>query len=321
MSCKELVLEYGMPRSQSIRTLDEYRQAIYQAENSHDLELLIYRALPVLYADMGMAYSKDSPVSVATKLYRNEDTWELWFNISIPKAIDALGHLAPNIFNRMSGGTNQASAITRNAYGQGFLKSTQPFVVEPVFVQQQERLGARLNQATSLQTWWAAFYEELPWSLARARGWEAPSKKQWMVATQKVAEFQQQYGASLESAFLLDGKILSDGSVQVKPRVRSTLSDFSNRIDRKFYPLFNHCPGMTLDSGAVHSFNIKTLELIEKSESICARAKPIVCAHCAIADTRSMPTYLLVQAVQHELAPEMGMQLPEGTEMASPTPF
>ena len=315
------MVECGMPKSDAPRTLDEYRQAIYQAENSHDLELLIYRALPAIYADMGMAYSKESPVSVATKLYRNEDTWELWFNISIPKAIDALGHLAPDIFNRMSGGTNQASAITRNAYGQGFLKSTQPFVVEPVFEQQRERLAARLNQATSLQSWWAAFYEELPWSLARTRGWEAPSKEQWTAATQKVAEFRQQYGSALESSFLLDSKILSDKSVHVKPRLGNAISNFSARIDRKFYPLFNHLPGMTLDSGAVHSFNIKTLELIEKSESICARSKPIIWAHCAIADTRSMPTYLLVQAVQHELVPELDMKLPEGTELASPTPF
>lgn len=310
-----------MTISTIVPTLNDYRQAISMAANSKDLELLINRALPALYAEMGIPYSEDTRVSVATKLSRRDDNWELWFSIEAPRAIAALSYLAPHIFDRMSGGANQASAITKGAYGHGFLAQTRPFVVEETFQIQDKRLATRLNHATSISGWWSVFYDELPWALAKTRGWVEPTKKQWKLAKRNAQEFKELYGASVESHFLLRGSRTTDMKANVLGEWASSAANFSNRVERQFYPLLNHFPGMTLDTSSVHSVNISAFAIHELSQSLRERATPIVWAHCALSDTRSMPAYLLVQAVMDQSTAEMHAELPQGLEIAHPSSF
>lgn len=305
----------------TLRTLDDYRQAISMAANSKDLELLINRALPTLYAEMGIPYPGHTRVSVATKLSRNDDNWALWFNIEAPKAIAALSYLAPHIFDRMSGGANQASSITKGAYGHGFLVETCPFALEDTFHVKQQQSAMRLNQATSIGSWWSIFYEALPWALAKTRGWTEPTASQWTFAKTNVEQFKTLHGARVESSFLLRGGLTKDMKANARAEWSNSATSFSDRLERNFYPLLNHFPGMTLDSSAVHSFNIKDFSIQELSHALCERAKPIVWAHCALTDTSSMPAYLLVQALMNESTAEMHSELPAGLQMEIPSSF
>lgn len=280
-------------------TLDDYRHAIKQAVNGRDLELLLYRALPSLYADMKMPYVGHSHASVATKLTRREHDWELWFNIETPKAIAALTHLDPTIFKNLSGGEHQASAIVKGTYSEGFSRAVVPFVVETVFEQEMCLAEEKLNKASSIQVWWDTFYEVLPWSLARARGWTEPNAKQWETAQQQVAQLREQYGDVLKSKYILRGSFL-DARVHVKVEWASSAADFSSRIERTFYPLLSHNPWMGLDSSAVHSLNMSKLNVDALSSALCERAKPIVLAYCGLTGTQRMPAYLLEEAMERD---------------------
>ena len=291
------------------------------AANSKDLELLINRALPVLYKEMRISYSDNTWVSVATKLSRRDEQWELWFNIEAPQAIAALGYLAPDIFNRMSGGANQASAITKGAYGQGFLEETRPFVVEETFRKKEEDCAAQLNNATSISNWWFIFYDYLPWALAKTRGWETPNEAQWAHAVELSTRFQALHSNNIEPHFLVRGIKTNDENVHAHAEWGKAASNFSNCLGRTFYPLLNHFFGMTLDSKAVHSINIKEFTIDALTSALCERAKPIVWAHCAIDESRSMPAYLLMQALKHESTAQVSTQLPEGLQLSSPGHF
>ena len=281
---------------QSPSTLDGYRHAIKQAVNGRDLELLIYRALPSLYADMKIPYPSHSYASVATKLTRQEHGWELWLNIEAPTAIEALTHFDPTIFKKLSGGEHQASAIVKGTYSEGFSPTGVPFVVENVFEQEMCLAEYKLNKANSVQAWWDTFYEVLPWSLARARGWTDPDVEQWNMATEQAAKLRAHYGNVLESNYILRGRF-ADARVHVNTEWASSAADFSSRIERTFYPLLSHNPWMRIDSSGVYSFNMSTFNVDTLSLALCERAKSIVRAHCGLMGTRKMPAYLLKEAV------------------------
>ena len=290
------MVQYIMQKPAS---LDHYRHAIKHAVNGRDLELLIYRALPSLYADMKMPYVGHSHASVATKLTRREHDWELWFNIEAPKAIAALTHLDPTIFKNLSGGEHQASAIVKGTYSEGFSRAAVPFVVEPVFEKETCLEADKLNKATSIQAWWDTFYEVLPWSLARARGWTEPNAKQWEAAQQQVAQLRAQYGDVLKANYILRGRVV-DAHVHVKTEWASSAADFSSRIQRTFYSLLSHNPWMELDSSGVYSFNMSKFNVDTLSSALCERAKSIVRAHCGLMGTHQMPAYLLKEAMERD---------------------
>ena len=302
------MVEWGM---QTLTTLADYRTAIRGAADSQALELLIYRALPALYKDMRMPYTAHSHVSVATKLYRKEDAWEIWFNIEAPNAIAALTHLDPTIFTRLNGGAHQASAIVKGEYGNGFDKTPTPFEPEPVFDKEWEVAARRLNHAKSLDVWWATFYDVLPSSLAQARGWTDPKAAQWKYAKEEVRKFREEYGETLQSHYLLSGTV-QNAKTDVRANWGSSAASFSNRIDRHFYPLLSHNPWITLDKSSVHSVNISGFNLQPLSAGLCERAMPIVTSHCGIMGTRSMPAYLLKEAMTK--SSDLSVQLPVGLE-------
>ena len=281
---------------QSPSTLDDYRHAIKQAVNGRDLELLIYRALPSVYADIKIPYFNHSHASVATKLTRQEHGWELWFNIEAPNAIAALTHLDPTIFKNLSGGEHQASAIVKGTYSDGFSPVAVPFFVEAVFEKEMCLAEDKLNKVNSMQAWWDTFYEVMPWSLARARGWTEPDSAQWNMAKKQAAKLRSQYGDVLESNYILRGRFV-DAHVHVKTEWASSAADFSSRIQRAFYPLLSHNPWMELDSSGVYSFNMSKFNVDTLSLALCERAKPIVLSHCGLMGTRQMPAYLLKEAV------------------------
>lgn len=284
---------------QPLSTLNEHRSAIGHAADGDDLELLLYRALPSLYADMKMPYFGHSHASVATKLTRREHDWELWFNIEAPKAIAALTHLDPTIFKNLSGGEHQASAIVKGTYSEGFSRAAVPFVVEPVFEKQMCLAEEKLNKASSIQAWWDTFYEVLPWSLARARGWTDLDTGQWEAAQQQVAQLRAQYGDVLKSSYILSGSFVN-AHINVKAQWGSSAASFSSRIERHFYPLLSHNSWMGLDKSSVHSLNISKFNVDALSSALCERAKPIVLAYCGLTGTQRMPAYLLKEAMERD---------------------
>lgn len=303
----------------TLNTLDDYRVAIRHATNSHDLEALIYRALPALYADMKMPFDNASTVSVATKLYRADDKWRIWFNIEIPRAIAALTHLDPVIFQRMSGGAHQASSIVEGAYGKGFEQESKPFAMEPVFAQKVADHAQRLNQATSLTQWWATFFEVLPWSLAQTRGWTEPSPEQWAYAQGRAKSLETMYREKLQSYYLPEATY-RDKQVHTKMNWSSLAKEFSGNIDRVFYPLLSHNPWLTLDSNSVHAIKVEKFNVDDLSKGLKGKAALIVAAHRELSQLNYMPAGLLRDALYGVESPAY-VKSPENGKSPYPSPF
>ncbi len=289
------MLEWGMPK-----TLADYRQAIAHAENNAQLELIVNRALPVLYADMGLDYPLLQGVGVATQLRRRDKDWELWFNIEAPVAIRALEHLAPDIFQRMSGGAHQASSIVKNAYGKGFSETTQSFALEDVFVNNNARIAQRLNDATSLVQWWDTFFEELPWGLFQTRGWTEPTALQWSLARQQADTFKEKYGAKMQSHFLMHGRSRGDAT-QITSEWSGLAKSFNSGVDRSLYPMFSNLPWMKLNTSSMHAFHIEQFDVQSLSAGLHARVREHVRTYCQVVNVNSMPVW---QVLEHAARPE-----------------
>ena len=285
----------------NVLRLDEHRHAIAHAENNAQLELLVNRALPALYADMGVDYSLIKGISVATHLHRRANDWELGFNIEAPVAIRALGHLAPDIFQRMSGGAHQASAIVKGSYGKGFSEKTQAFALEEVFTNNNARIAQRLNEATSLLQWWDTFCEELPWGLFQTRGWTDPTPEQWSLGRAQANAFKDKYGAKMQSHFLMYGKSPSSSVVQITSEWSNLANSFNSGIDRALYPMFSHLPWMKLNTSSMHAFNIEKFDVQSLSAGLHNRVREHVRTYCQVANTNHMPVW---QVRQHAALPE-----------------
>ncbi len=284
------MLEWGMPK-----TLADYRRAIAHAENNAQLELILNRALPALYTDMGLDHSLLRGVSVATHLHRRDNDWELWFNIEAPVAIRALEHLAPDIFQRMSGGKNQASSIVKGSYDQGFAKEMVPFVIEDVFADNNARIAKRLNEATSLPQWWDTFCEELAWGLFQTRGWTDPTPEQWALGRTQATAFKEKYGQKMQSHFLMHGRMSSSDSVRITSEWSSLANSFHSGIDRSFYPMFAHLPWMKLNTSSMHAFHIDKFDLQSLSAGLHNRVRDHVLTYCQVANVNYMPVWQVLQ--------------------------
>lgn len=286
------------------KDLDDYRHAIAHAGDGRNVELLIYRALPLLYESMGLPYDEHGHAAVAANLRRGESQWELWFNIEIPHALSVLAHLAPALFKNMSGGKHQASAIVKGSYGDVVASTVAPFALEEVFQERQRADEKRLNAAVSLDAWWRIFDEQLPWSLARARGWTEPTAKQWDAATSMAESFGQKYATHLRTLLIVSGHLKSNEGAQISTRWSDGAKNFTNRIDRAFYPLLSHQSWLQLDSGAVHSFNISNMHTENLTAGLRERAQAIVWAYCQVSGSKNMPAYLLRPAISEEFCME-----------------
>lgn len=295
-----------------LTTLNDYRHAIEQAKDGRALSLLLYRALPLAYADMKIPYHTEQRIQVETNLSRRDDTWELWFNIQAPQAIKVLGHLHPKIFQRMSGGSNQASAIVKQKYGVGFVQQTVDFQLEKVFQEKEEAFKARLNAVENLQEWWTVMSETFPLALAKARGWLEPTQQQMDYANGQSDAFWREHGKAVAMFLNISGNIHGPEGKEAHVRVEwSRLSsDFNSGLNRSYLSLVSHHPWFDVDSNSMHSFKITGLRTDQLTQGLQTRGKDIVRAYCMVADTRFMPGYILRDKLTNTQGMEPPLELP-----------
>lgn len=248
--------------------MDQHTPNIVHASNSKDLEMMMYRALPAFYESIGAPLEDASKIMLHLKLVRQQDSWQLWFNIEAPDAIRVLGLFNPHMFRRMSGGKDQASSIVKNDYSVGFSKNTKTFELEPFFIEQEKRLYDSLNAASSESEWWSVFFKELPWSYAKTRGWVNPSEKQWEQSQNIAQRFQREF-----QEFLLSKAM---PRAPLGKMTWSTNNTFSDCVGFNFYPLLSQHPLIALSSAGVRGHYIDSIDFDQSAATLNS-----IIANCA----------------------------------------
>lgn len=276
----------------STPSLENYRNAITQATSSRDLEMLLYRALPLFYAEQGQPINTDTHFGVEAKLDRRaqSNSWEMWFNIQAPDAINMLEKFDPVLFNRMSGGKHQASAIVKNKIGIGFSPDTQPFQAEEVFLEQETKLMDKLNTANSIAQWWDVFFEELPWTYAKARGWSEPTEEQWKKATGLVASFRQKHADKFLDNTLPSGGI-NAGNVGYGELHLGGTGRYENVVEAAFYPCLLAHPLLHLQSQGTMGIAISKIDFSKTATALKEKIAEQATAYCSLHGTRGVPIY------------------------------
>lgn len=300
-------------------TLNDYRQAITHAKDGQDLALLLYRALPVACADLGIPFEPHGHLQVETKLTRMEHQWHLWFNIHAPEAIRVLTHLDGTIFQHMSGGRNQASAIVKHDYSVGFSQQVTEFHPENIFQQQEQASKKRLNAADSLEQWWDEMHNTFSLALTKSRGWVDPNEAQRQYIAKMADAFRQAHGTTISNLMLSRGNVT--GTKRENANVYFEWSSFSTQFnygfERQYLPLVSHHPWLKVDASSMHAFKLTGLRSNELTKGLEERGKPIVAAYCMFVDTAYMPAYMLTEQLKKPPVKNVNLQLPE----LGPAPF
>ena len=290
-------------------TLDDYRARIKEAVDSKQLAMLLYRALPLAYVDMGIVERVDQVrgLNVQVQLDRFEDKWKLWFNIGGPDMLKVLKHLDNEIFNRMSGGIANASAIPGEKYGVGFKATTTPFVVEQTFNEQEAYLRKKLSTQTSVESYWDTLMDAAPLYLGRALGWEHPNVEQQAYLLQKARPFQTGYLAMFKKHTMCDGRVTKGIPWSGIDLSSSSRTDFNSMIDSTHYPILQGCPFFELRSGGVRGYHLQNVDFSATAKALLARALEETTAYCFLHETNYIPIYALNERLRFERVamPEM----------------